>query len=117
MLAQSKYLLSSRPTAVNLREALSRIESSAKTVVEQEQADAKTLAKKVIEVAVGVFEEDKERCEKIGKNGADWILEKLEREGQIEKGERINVLTVCNTGSLATSVCTLLFSLILLLSY
>lgn len=59
---------------------------------------------KVIEVAVGVFEEDKERCEKIGKNGAEWILEKLEREGQIEKGEKINVLTVCNTGSLATSV-------------
>ncbi|GAA5871691.1 hypothetical protein JCM16303_000833 [Sporobolomyces ruberrimus] len=102
VLSQSKYLLSSRPTAVNLREALSRIESSSKSLVSS-GCTAQELAMKVIEVAVGVFEEDKERCEKIGKNGAEWILEKLEREGQIEKGEKINVLTVCNTGSLATS--------------
>ncbi|GAA5903677.1 S-methyl-5-thioribose-1-phosphate isomerase MRI1 [Sporobolomyces salmoneus] len=102
LLAQSKYLLSSRPTAVNLREALSRIEASAKALV-SDGCSPQELAQKVIEVAVGVFEEDKERCEKIGKNGAEWILEKLEREGQIEKGEKINVLTVCNTGSLATS--------------
>ncbi|GAA5929451.1 S-methyl-5-thioribose-1-phosphate isomerase MRI1 [Sporobolomyces koalae] len=102
VLSQSKYLLSSRPTAVNLREALSRIEASAQALVTQ-GCTAEQLARNVIEVAVGVFEEDKERCEKIGKNGAEWILNKLEREGQIEKGAKINVLTVCNTGSLATS--------------
>jgi methylthioribose-1-phosphate isomerase len=133
LLNRTAYLLTSRPTAVNLREALSRIEAAAKAEVEG-GADAEKLAKKVVEVAVGVWEEDKERCEKIGNNGAKWILEKLEREGTIEKGEKIAVLTVrlrsdalysplhllqssqtlfrplriflqvCNTGSLATSV-------------
>ncbi|GAA6062146.1 hypothetical protein JCM10212_002358 [Sporobolomyces blumeae] len=105
LLDRSQYLLSSRPTAVNLREALSRIELASKHLVEQSEPKPSPtqLANKVIEVAVGVFEEDKARCEKIGRNGAEWILNKLEREGQIEKGEKINVLTVCNTGSLATS--------------
>ncbi|GAA5914696.1 hypothetical protein JCM6882_003603 [Rhodosporidiobolus microsporus] len=102
LLDRTAYLLTSRPTAVNLREALTRIETSAKATVEG-GADAEGLAKKVVEVAVGVWEEDKERCERIGANGSKWILEKLEREGTIEKGEKIAVLTVCNTGSLATS--------------
>ncbi|GAA6008867.1 hypothetical protein JCM10207_001751 [Rhodosporidiobolus poonsookiae] len=102
LLDRTAYLLTSRPTAVNLREALTRIETRAKAAVEG-GASAEALAKEVVEVAVGVWEEDKERCERIGNNGAKWILEKLEREGTIEKGEKIAVLTVCNTGSLATS--------------
>ncbi|GAA5919338.1 hypothetical protein JCM5296_001705 [Sporobolomyces johnsonii] len=102
LLSRTAYLLTSRPTAVNLREALSRIEAAARASVDS-GATAPELANKVVEVAVGVWEEDKERCERIGKNGAEWILEKLEREGSIEKGEKLNVLTVCNTGSLATS--------------
>ncbi|GAA5991905.1 hypothetical protein JCM11641_003016 [Rhodosporidiobolus odoratus] len=102
LLSRTAYLLTSRPTAVNLREALTRIETSAQKTVEG-GASAEELARKVIEVAVGVWVEDKERCERIGANGARWILEKLEREGTIEKEEKIAVLTVCNTGSLATS--------------
>ncbi|GAA5828636.1 hypothetical protein JCM3766R1_003767 [Sporobolomyces carnicolor] len=102
LLDRSRYLLSSRPTAVNLREALSRIEQSATAIVAK-GCSARDLAENVVEVAVGVFDEDKARCERIGKNGAEWILAKLEREGQIDKGAKINVLTVCNTGSLATS--------------
>ncbi|KAL7339656.1 hypothetical protein BJY59DRAFT_720778 [Rhodotorula toruloides] len=93
LLDRTAYLLTSRPTAVNLREALSRIEASAKAEASAQGATAESLAKKVIDVAVGVWVEDKERCEKIGKNGAKWILEKLEREGTIQKGEKIAVLT------------------------
>ncbi|BGP32707.1 S-methyl-5-thioribose-1-phosphate isomerase [Rhodotorula toruloides] len=103
LLDRTSYLLTSRPTAVNLREALSRIEGAAKAEASAQGATAESLAKKVINVAVGVWVEDKERCEKIGNNGAKWILEKLEREGTIQKSEKIAVLTVCNTGSLATS--------------
>ncbi|POY75648.1 hypothetical protein BMF94_1270 [Rhodotorula taiwanensis] len=103
ILERCAYLFTSRPTAVNLREALQRIEVAAKAEAAKEGATAESLAKKVIDVAVGVWVEDKERCERIGDNGAKWILDKLEREGKIEKGEKIAVLTVCNTGSLATS--------------
>lgn len=136
LLDRTAYLLTSRPTAVNLREALTRIEGAAREEAARQGATAESLAKKVVDVAVGVWVEDKERCERIGNNGARWILEKLEREGTIEKGEKISVLTVrppltftrqgldrvnadplsnalqvCNTGSLATSVSTLLLLL------
>ncbi|GAA6005748.1 hypothetical protein JCM11491_003994 [Sporobolomyces phaffii] len=102
ILAQSAFLLSSRPTAVNLREALSRIEASARDLVAG-GATARELAASVVGVAVGVFDEDKARCERIGHNGATWIVDELERAGEIAQGDKINVLTVCNTGSLATS--------------
>lgn len=93
LLKQTAYLLTSRPTAVNLLEALSRIESAAKEATEA-GATGEQLARKVVDVAVGVWDEDRERNVAIGDNGASWILEKLEREGTIEKGEKVTVLTV-----------------------
>jgi methylthioribose-1-phosphate isomerase len=84
-------LLTSRPTAVNLQEALSRINQAAR-----EGSDtAEALARRVIDVAKGVWSEDVERNQSIGDRGASWLLEKLEAEGSIEKGQKINVLTVC----------------------
>lgn len=62
------------------------------------------MAREVIAVAVKVWEDDRERNVRMGDFGAKWILEKSEREGRIEKGGKISVLTVCNTGALATSV-------------
>jgi hypothetical protein len=110
LLKQTGYLLTSRPTAVNLLEALSRIESAAKQATEG-GATGEQLARKVVDVAVGVWDEDRERNVAIGDNGASWILEKLEREGTIEKGEKITVLTVsallrCNSMSRADLCCT-----------
>lgn len=88
---------------MNLLEALTRIENEANDAVKQ-GATAEEVAARVVDVAIGVWSEDKERNKRIGDNGAAWILEKLEREGTIAKGDKIAVLTVCNTGSLATSV-------------
>ncbi|KAL8292330.1 hypothetical protein RQP46_001796 [Phenoliferia psychrophenolica] len=102
LLTRTAYLLTSRPTAVNLLEALTRIETAARKAVD-EGATAEQVARRVIDVAVQVWSEDKERNKRIGDNGASWILEKLEREGTIKQGDKICVLTVCNTGSLATS--------------
>lgn len=97
MLAQSAYLLTSRPTAVNLLEALTRIEAEGNLAV-QAGATGEEFAKRIVKVAVGVWEEDLERCKRIGDKGAEWILEKLEREGSIQKGEKISVLTVSSVG-------------------
>lgn len=62
------------------------------------------MAREIVRVAVKVWEDDRERNVKMGDYGAKWILDKSEREGRIAKGGKICVLTVCNTGSLATSV-------------
>ena len=85
------YLLTSRPTAVNLREALDRINK----IVDQSTEDSvETLFENVITLCIRVWSEDVERCYAIGDNGAEWLLRDLEASGAIEKGGCVNVLTV-----------------------
>lgn len=98
---KSNYLLSSRPTAVNLREAMHRLQAVASA---QEPTDPAARAQRIFEAAELVWTEDVARNVLIGDHGAQWLINKLEKEGAISAGEKINVLTVCNTGSLATSV-------------
>lgn len=98
---RSNYLLSSRPTAVNLREAMHRLQTIANAT---QPSDTAEKARKIYDAAELVWTEDVERNIKIGDNGATWLLHNLEKSGAIQKHEKINVLTVCNTGSLATSV-------------
>jgi len=91
-LAQAcETLLRTRPTAINLRWALDRVR-------------AKLLAAPVSErVAVAyaesaaIADEDAACCEAIGDHGA-----KLIREAAARKGGRVNILTHCNAGWLAT---------------
>lgn len=98
---RSNYLLSSRPTAVNLREAMHRLQAIASAAEPSNPAEK---ARRIYDAAELVWTEDVERNVKIGDNGANWLLKELEKSGAITKDEKINVLTVCNTGSLATSV-------------
>jgi methylthioribose-1-phosphate isomerase len=58
------------------------------------------LKEKVREACKAVHGEDLERCMEMGKKGAEWLWQK--RGGGEKKG--LKVITVCNTGSLATSV-------------
>lgn len=97
---RAEYLLSSRPTAVNLREAMHRLQH---IVQASEPQDTRERAQKIVDAAELVWTEDVERNQSIGDNGAKWLMDRLEKQGAIEAGESINVLTVCNTGSLATS--------------
>ncbi|MBX3718560.1 MAG: S-methyl-5-thioribose-1-phosphate isomerase [Parachlamydiales bacterium] len=76
-------LKNSRPTAVNLAIYIERILKSM-----QQRSDFRQA---VIETAAEIFQEDVALCERIGIAGAALI----------EPGERI--LTICNTGSLATA--------------
>lgn len=98
---RSNYLLSSRPTAVNLREAMHRLQA---ITAAAEPSNPAEKARKIYDAAELVWTEDVERNVKIGDNGANWLLKQLEESGAVQRGEKINVLTVCNTGSLATSV-------------
>ena len=90
----AKALLATRPTAVNLRWALRRVrEEIARSPLEDRAARA-------LEAAKRICDEDVETCSQIGEHGFS-ILERLWSSRQEEK-LRLNVLTHCNTGWLAT---------------
>lgn len=83
----AEYLLNARPTAVNLKWAVERIKTTIQAHKEKPISEIKEI---VLKTAKTIHEEDKRICKKIGEQG----------EGLVEAGA--NLLTHCNTGSLAT---------------
>lgn len=89
--AIAQKLLATRPTAVNLHWAVARILKTAhESPLEQRAQQALAEAKRL-------HQEDRDMCNAIGDFGLE-ILQTLARE----KKRRINVLTHCNAGWLAT---------------
>lgn len=86
--AEATYLDGSRPTAVNLRWALRRMETHAAAV---DTADSGTLYAALVEEAERIHAEDQALCLGIGHSGVDLIT------------PGAGVLTHCNAGALATS--------------
>ncbi|MBC8258856.1 MAG: S-methyl-5-thioribose-1-phosphate isomerase [SAR324 cluster bacterium] len=85
---KADYLDSARPTAVNLKWALDRMQNSAKLFP---GAESKDLYKHLEEEAIRIHEEDVQLCLKMGVNGVGLIKEGM------------GVLTHCNAGALATT--------------
>ncbi|KAF2157581.1 putative translation initiation factor [Myriangium duriaei CBS 260.36] len=88
------YLVTSRPTAVNLADAAGKL----RTVVTSAGGNASgdSIKQAYIRAAEQMLVDDVSDNEAIGKHGATWILEH-------SKGDQVSVLTHCNTGSLATA--------------
>ena len=89
-----EYLITSRPTAVNLADAarkLSKVVDAATTKADASGSDVKNA---YIEAAEQMLVADVQDNEAIGRHGAEWILKNTEA-GQ--KGQ-VSVLTHCNTG-------------------
>jgi methylthioribose-1-phosphate isomerase len=87
-----KYLAGCRPTAVNLRWALGRIEKCAKRFAKRRPfAKLSQLQNIVLAEAKATLDEDVQMCLKIGRNGARFV----------KNGSAI--LTHCNAGGLATA--------------
>jgi methylthioribose-1-phosphate isomerase len=84
-------LLATRPTAVNLHWALARME---KRLREAEPAQRATLS---WDEAAAICDEDVEQCQMIGVHGHELIAERHRRTGR-----RVDILTHCNAGWLAT---------------
>lgn len=99
------YLYESRPTAVNLGNAIKRLNKTLKEAVEKAGGDVTQVAQALIKEAKSVADEDVGRNKDMSKHGGEWLVERVKSKG--ESGEGLNVLTVCNTGSLATSVSSL----------
>jgi methylthioribose-1-phosphate isomerase len=77
----------SRPTARNLFYALDRM---LKVFEENRDKEFEQIEELLLREADAIYDEDAEMCNRIGVNGAELI------------GEKMNILTHCNTGELAT---------------
>jgi len=84
----TRYLGTSRPTAVNLFWALERMERTARDHADKPIPEIKRL---LLEEARGIREEDRAMCRAIGAHGAELI-----HDGD-------GILTHCNAGGLATA--------------
>lgn len=95
------YLFTARPTAVNLGAATRRLSRKLQSSID-EGKDARTVAKELVKEGEAVAGEDVGRNKAMAKWGGEWLVEEVKKAGGEGKG--LNVMTVCNTGSLATSV-------------
>jgi methylthioribose-1-phosphate isomerase len=88
----ARYLVSCRPTAVNLSWAVG-------FVMEKINKDLPltSIQEMALSAAVEICEKEKENCRLIGIHGVK-LLEKISRK---KKGEAVNILTHCNAGWLA----------------
>lgn len=92
-----EYLASSRPTAVNLQWALDQASLLSENMKGQ---PAQQVKQKLLDLAISIHENDKMICSEIGRVGQQLIPKKAE------------ILTICNTGSLATGQFGTAFSMI-----
>eukprot|EP00898_Chlorokybus_atmophyticus_P001426 jgi/Chlat1/2284/Chrsp17S02590 len=93
------YLVTSRPTAVNLAEAAARLKAA---VVAEKNSNAEAVVDTFLAEAEGMLQADVAANLAIGKHGAAAMLAATAAAGRGKDG-RLQVLTHCNTGSLATS--------------
>ena len=89
--AATARLAAARPTAVNLAWALARVARRVRPLPASERAEA------AAQEAMAMADEDVAVCRAIGEHGAALIAEAARR-----KSGRINLLTHCNAGWLAT---------------
>ncbi len=85
------FLLSTRPTAVNLRWALDRVRDAVRN------RKRELRAQEAWREAAEICEQDVETCRRIGEHG----LALLRGVAATRRGETVNVLTHCNAGWLA----------------
>ena len=88
----ARYLISCRPTAVNLKWAVDFVSGRLVGI-----SDIKKLQKKALDSAIAVCEMEKENCRQIGEHGLKLIEEISKNKG----GAAVNILTHCNAGWLA----------------
>ncbi|KAL2859771.1 S-methyl-5-thioribose-1-phosphate isomerase [Aspergillus lucknowensis] len=93
------YLVSSRPTAVNLSDAARKLEAIVSSQSKNPGSTALDVTSAFIQAAEAMLAKDVEDNMRIGENGARWIL----ANALSSQHAGATILTHCNTGSLATS--------------
>ena len=96
LIKSMNYLRTSRPTAVNLFRVTDALLELVNTLVADNSVTVDSIVNSYIEAAEKVLADDITDNKAIGDHGAKKILD-------ITGRDRIRVLTICNTGSLATA--------------
>ncbi|EFN81802.1 Translation initiation factor eIF-2B subunit alpha/beta/delta-like protein [Harpegnathos saltator] len=91
------YLVSARPTAVNMKTAADELITLVNSLSENDKVTACEMKDRFINTIVAMLEKDVADNQAIGNYGADEILRSVPRDSFIR------ILTHCNTGSLATA--------------
>jgi methylthioribose-1-phosphate isomerase len=99
ILEKLEYLVSSRPTAVNLEDAARKLGRIVREAAGKPGATAKDVRSAYITASEKMLVDDVQDNEAIGRFGADWLLQHVEQS----QSRGANVITHCNTGSLATA--------------
>ena len=99
------FLMSSRPTAVNLGDAVRKLKVVVKKAAAIGNADGEMVIERYTKAAEKMLTDDVADNEAIGQYGAQWIAENTiaGARKRMEKTAELKVLTHCNTGSLATA--------------
>lgn len=91
------YLKESRPTAVDLTNAINQLKARIRSAGDNASKD--DVVQAFIDEAEKIFEKDLQTNISIGDHGAEWLRSQVGASSE----QKISVLTHCNTGSLATS--------------
>nr|CAJ2482373.1 unnamed protein product [Leishmania braziliensis] len=97
LLKSCDFVMASRPTAVNLFNCLRDLKAQVDKFDSTKPAGE--VAKAFVELAEAVYAEDVGLNEGIMRHGAAHILAAAKEYGR----EKVSILTICNTGALATS--------------
>jgi methylthioribose-1-phosphate isomerase len=84
------YLVTSRPTAVNLADAAGKLRKIVSNAASQGD-DGSAVAKAYCDATAQMLVDDVSDNRGIGEHGAEWIVKNV-------KSEKVSVLTHCNTG-------------------
>ncbi|KAK5999930.1 hypothetical protein QM012_005018 [Aureobasidium pullulans] len=93
-----EYLVTSRPTAVNLADAARKLQKIVQSAAKAQGASGTSVKDAYVKAAEQMLVDDVSDNKAIGEHGADWIL-KNAAGGK----DQVSILTHCNTGSLATA--------------
>lgn len=85
------YLVTSRPTAVNLADAARKLKKIVGTAVKADGSDGGAVTKAYCDAAAQMLVADVSDNQGIGSYGAEWIVKQA-------RGGQVSVLTHCNTG-------------------
>ncbi|VVC35586.1 Hypothetical protein CINCED_3A000645 [Cinara cedri] len=91
------YLISARPTAVNMKQAADHLISYINSLDNDESISAQEMQARFVAAIEAMLEKDISDNRSIGEFGAKAIL------NSVMDGEQVRILTHCNTGSLATA--------------
>ncbi|KAJ1882277.1 S-methyl-5-thioribose-1-phosphate isomerase [Coemansia sp. RSA 486] len=93
------YLATSRPTAVNLFDAIAKLKKAVADAIASGAETGDQVACSYIDAAEAMLANDVQDNRSIGKHGAEYI----EKEARVRGLDSVKVLTHCNTGALATA--------------